>query len=200
MHHVRAGFRHRHRMGPALSRLGKHDGSSAYLRLSTRPIDQKMAQVPTDPVARERRRKHLVAGGYVLRRADDARVTIAAMGAVVPEAIAAANRLTELGTPADVLCITSPGLLFDAVQARRGMGTAPDWILNTLLPASQARPMVTVLDGHPHTLAFLATVHGVPATHLGVRRFGQSGDLASVYRYHEIDDAAIARAAMDLID
>jgi len=49
--------------------------------------------------------------------------------------------------------------------------------------------MVTVLDGHPHTLPFLATVHGVPATHLGVTRFGQSGDLASAYRY-----------AMDLID
>jgi pyruvate dehydrogenase E1 component len=99
-----------------------------------------------------------------------------------------------------VLCITSPGLLFDAMQARRGMGEAPDWILDTLLPAAQARPMVTVLDGHPHTLAFLATVQGVPATHLGVTRFGQSGDLASVYRYHEIDEAAIARAAMDLID
>jgi pyruvate dehydrogenase E1 component len=184
----------------ALSQLGKPDGSSAYLRLSTRPIDQKLAQVPTDPVARERRRKHVVAGGYVLRRADDARVTLVAMGAVVPEAIAAANRLNELGTPADVLCITGPGLLFDAVQARRGMGAAPDWILDTLLPAAQARPMVTVLDGHPHTLAFLATVHGVPATHLGVTRFGQSGDLASVYRYHEIDEAAIARAAMDLIN
>ena len=80
------------------------------------------------------------------------------------------------------------------------MGAAPDWILNTLLPASRAHPMVTVLDGHPHTLAFLATTQGVPATHLGVTRFGQSGDLASVYRYHGLDADSIVGAALDLVD
>ncbi|NNN29221.1 pyruvate dehydrogenase [Streptomyces sp. S3(2020)] len=183
-----------------LARLGRSDGHSAYLRLSTRPIDQTLAAVPADPVARERRRTHTVAGGYLLRRSNDAVVTIAAMGAVTPEALAAADRLTALGHPADVLCITSPGMLFEAVQARRGIGQAPDWILDALLPAPAARPLVTVLDGHPHTLAFLAAVHGVPATHLGVSEFGQSGDLASVYRHHGIDEAAIVCAALDLVD
>jgi pyruvate dehydrogenase E1 component len=60
--------------------------------------------------------------------------------------------------------------------------------------------MVTVLDGHPHTLTFLAGVHGVSASHLGVTGFGQSGDLASVYRHHGIDDDAIVGAALDLVD
>jgi pyruvate dehydrogenase E1 component len=40
----------------------------------------------------------------------------------------------------------------------------------------------------------------VPATHLGVTAFGQSGDLASVYRYHGIDTDGIVGAALDLID
>ncbi|WP_330323538.1 transketolase-like TK C-terminal-containing protein [Streptomyces pseudovenezuelae] len=184
----------------SLARLGRKDGRSAYLRLSTRPVDQTLADVPADPVARERRRRHTLAGGYVLRRTEGAVVTIAAMGALMPEASAAADRLTALGQPADVLCVTSPGLLFEAVQARRGLSDAPDWILDTLLPASAAGPLVTVLDGHPHTLAFLAAVHGVPATHLGVSRFGQSGDLASVYRHHGIDEPAIVCAALDLVD
>ena len=98
------------------------------------------------------------------------------------------------------MCVTSPGLLFDAVQARRGNGQAPTWILDSLLPADRATPMVTVLDGHPHTLAFLAGVNGVPATHLGVTRFGQSGDLDDVYRYHGLDTDSIIAAALDLVD
>ena len=60
--------------------------------------------------------------------------------------------------------------------------------------------MVTVLDGHPHTLAFLAGVRGVPASHLGVTRFGQSGDLESVYRHHGLDTEALVGAALDLVD
>ena len=60
--------------------------------------------------------------------------------------------------------------------------------------------MVTVLDGHPHTLAFLAGINGVPATHLGVTTFGQSGDLDDVYRYHGLDTDSIIAAALDLVD
>ena len=60
--------------------------------------------------------------------------------------------------------------------------------------------MVTVLDGHPHTLAFLAGVNGVPSAHLGVSAFGQSGDPRSVYRHHGIDTESIIGAALDLVD
>lgn len=77
-----------------------------------------------------------------------------------------------------------------------GIGAAaPVWVA---LARRYAR--VTVLDGHPHTLAFLAGVQGVLAAHLGVSRFGQSGDLASVYRHHRIDEPAIVCAALDLVD
>src|SRR4051794_21790554 len=183
----------------ALGRLGKPDGSSAYLRLSTRPVDQSMAAVPEDPAARERRRRQVVAGAYRLRQdVSDPGITLVAMGAVVPEVLAAADRLAGLGIGADV--VTSPGLLFRALQARRGLDDAPTWVLDAAFPADRARPMVTVLDGHPHTLAFLAGVHGVPATHLGVTQFGQSGDLASVYRQHGLDTDTVIGAALDLID
>ena len=40
----------------ALGRLGTPDGTSAYFRLSTRPIDQALAAVPADPAGRARRR------------------------------------------------------------------------------------------------------------------------------------------------
>ena len=183
-----------------LAQLGKPGGRSAYLRLSTRPIDQTLARIPDDPAGRERRRRNVVAGGYARRRHPQPAITICAMGAVVPEALGAADRMDAMGFPADVVCLTSPGLLFQAVQARRGHGQAPTRILDSLLPAERATPMVTVLDGHPHTLAFLATVNGVPATHLGVTRFGQSGDLHDVYRYHGLDTDSIVAASLDLVD
>ncbi len=56
------------RCWPASARLGRPDGSSSYLRLSTRPVDQRLAAVPADPAARERRRRQVVAGAYLLRR------------------------------------------------------------------------------------------------------------------------------------
>ena len=57
---------------------------------------------------------------------------------------------------------------------------------------------MTVLDGHPHTLAFLSGINSVPARNLGVSRFGQAGDVDDVYRYHSIDTDSIVRAALDM--
>jgi pyruvate dehydrogenase E1 component len=185
----------------ALSRLGRPGGSSAYLRLSTRPVDQALAGIPSDPAARERRRRHVVAGAYRLRHdVSDPGITLVAMGAVVPDVLAAAERLDGLGFPADVVVVTSPGLLFRALQARRGLDDGPTWILDSAFPEDRAAPMVTVLDGHPHTLAFLPGVRGVPGTHLGVTSFGQSGDLPSVYKLHGLDTETVVGAALDLVD
>ncbi|GAA2588858.1 pyruvate dehydrogenase [Dactylosporangium fulvum] len=184
----------------SLARLGRPDGTSAYLRLSTRSVDQTLAAVPADPAARERRRRQVVAGAYPLRRHADPAVTIAAMGALVPEALAAANRLEAAGVGADVLCVTSPGLLFEALQSRQGRSQSPSWILDQVFPAHRATPLVTVLDGHPHTLAFLSTIHRVRGIALGVTSFGQSGSIEDVYRYHGIDTDSVVRAALDLTE
>jgi pyruvate dehydrogenase E1 component len=183
----------------AMGQLGRPGGKSAYLRLSTRPLDQKLAAVPSDPAARERRRRQVVAGAYTLRSVGKPQAAIVAMGAMMSEAIAAADRLAEIGVPADVICVTSPGLLFEALQSRHGQGDAPSWILDQVFPADRAVPMVTVLDGHPHTLSFLANINQVNGRHLGVSRFGQAGDLDSVYRYHGIDADSIVSAVLDAV-
>ncbi|WP_091470601.1 transketolase-like TK C-terminal-containing protein [Paenarthrobacter nitroguajacolicus] len=183
----------------SMSQLGRSDGKSAYLRLSTKPVDQQLAAVPEDPAARERRRRQAVAGGYMLRAAATPSATIVAMGALVPEALAASERLAAQATPVDVVCVTSPGLLYEALQGRNGQNQdAPSWILDQILPSERAVPMVTVLDGHPHTLAFLANVHQVRSRNLGVDTFGQAGGIDDVYRYHGVDTDSIVRAVLDL--
>jgi pyruvate dehydrogenase E1 component len=179
----------------AMSRLGAPNGTSAYLRLSTRPIDQALAELPDDA---DERRRQVLAGGYRLRARDAARVAIVVQGALVPEALAAADTLEESGIATDVVCLTSADLVFRALQGRSGLGSGDPAILETLFP--RPLPLVTLLDGHPHTLAFLGALHGLPSAHLGVQRFGQVGDLAELYEHHEIDAESVVGAALDVLD
>ena len=182
----------------ALGDVGRPGGSSYYLRLSTLPVDQSLARVSADPAARERRRRLALAGGYLLNPEPFARLRIAAMGATVPEAVAAAEELDRLGYAAEVLCITSADLLFRA--ARRPAAPSETDPLAQLFPPDRPLPLVTVADAHPHTLAFLGSVSGTRSAFLGVSEFGQSGDLDAVRAHHGIDRAAITDAALGLLD
>ncbi len=183
----------------ALSRLGRPDGSGSYFRLSSRVIDQSLASIPTDPAARERRRRHVVAGGYALRRVEHPVVTLVGMGALMPEVLIAAERLEHLGIAADVVCVTSADRLYRAIRARTGHGDGDAAILDQVFPADRATPMVTVLDGHPHTLAFVASIRGVRGVNLGVTDFGQTGTLQELYKLHGIGSDAQIAAALDLV-
>ena len=173
----------------ALSRLGRPDGTSAYLRLSTRPIDQG---------AHTGTREEALSGGYRLRAPENPGVTIVVMGALVPEALAAADVLgEEAGVAAEVVCVTSADLLFRSFQARSGLGEGDPATIDRLF--GRPTPIVTLLDGHPHTLAFLAGAAGAPIACLGVQRFGQSGDIGELYEHHEIDAESVVGAALDLL-
>jgi pyruvate dehydrogenase E1 component len=186
----------------ALGSLGRPDGSAAYFRLSTRPLDQALAAVPSDPGAREQRRLQVLAGGYVLREAErPPDVTLVAMGAVLPDVLAAGEELSAGGLAVDVVCLTSADLVFRALQARQGLGDGGGYaILDALFPSERKAPIVAVLDGHPHTLAFLSAVRGVPIANLGVHDFGQSGDVQDLYAHFGIDSETVIGAALDLSD
>jgi pyruvate dehydrogenase E1 component len=185
----------------ALNHVGRADGSSAYFRLSTRPIDQSLAALPTDPGLREQRRRHAIAGGYAIRRSASApRLTLVGMGAIVPEVLGAADALTAADVDTDVINLTSADLLFRALQARQGLQPGNHRILDILFPPARRAPIVTVLDGHAHTLAFLAGVNGTPIANLGVSDFGQVGDINDLYAHHGIDTDTIIGAAWDLLD
>ena len=70
-------------------------------------------------------------------------------------------------------------------------------ILDLLFPPDAPAPLVTVLDGHPHTLAFLAAARGDRIRCLGVSEFGQSTNLPDAYTLHGLDPASIVDAALD---
>ena len=179
----------------AMSQVGVPGGTSSYFRLSTRPLDPALARVPEDEALLERRRRQAVAGGYRLSEhpADRDQVTLVGVGAMMPEVLAAADALAASGVTAGVVCLTSPDLVFRSLQDR-GAGT----VVDELFPAHAPAPLVTVLDGHPHTLAFLAGVRGDRTRNLGVTQFGQSSSVADAYALHGIDTASIVDAALTL--
>ncbi len=184
----------------ALGQLGREGGTSSYLRLSTRPVEQALAGVPEDPQARELRRRQVLAGGYRLRESERApEVTLVGMGVIMPELLGAADELTAGGIAVDAVCLTSPDLVFRALQTRQGLYDGEDEVLDALFPAQRTAPIVSVLDGHPHTLSFLAAIAGAPLACLGVQDFGQSGDVQDLYRHFGIDADTIVGAALDLI-
>ena len=177
-------------------------GQSAYLRLSTRPVDQALAAVPADPAARERRRRTSSPAPTCCGGTSSPAVTICAMGALVPEALAAAERLDAMGFGADVICVTSPDLLFQrhagAPRARRRPRTG-SWTRSS--PPSRAAPMVTrARRSSAHAGVPRRHSTGCPPRTWASPRFGQSGDLDSTYRYHHIDADSVVGAALDLID
>jgi pyruvate dehydrogenase E1 component len=185
----------------ALGALGRPDGTSAYFRLSTRPIDQSLAAVPDDDAARAERRCQAIAGGYLLRRAKATpQVVLVGAGAVMPEVLAAAGELEAEGIAVDVVCLTAADLVFRALQARQGLAPGDASILDALFPPGRAAPVVSVLDGHPHTLSFLSAVRRQPIASLGVSDFGQSGDVGDLYAHFGIDADTIVGAAVDLME
>ncbi|MEV0290338.1 pyruvate dehydrogenase [Kribbella sp. NPDC050820] len=186
----------------AMKHVGIPGGASAYFRLSTRPIDPALAKLPDDPVMLERRRNQSVAGGYRLTGHEAAleQVTLVGVGAIMPEVIAAAAELAKHHVTAGVVCLTSPDLVFRSLQRRGSLRSeGGSDIVEVLFPSSHPAPLVTVLDGHPHTLSFLGGARGDRIRCLGVTEFGQSSSLDDAYKIHGIDIASIVNAALALI-
>ncbi len=182
----------------AIGRLGRPGGRSALLRVSARPIEQALAGIPSDAEGRSRRRAGVLAGGYRLRDGEAGNgpgggpgpaVTLVGVGSVVADVLAAADKLTAgLGRGVGVVCLTSPDLLWRALQARRGLLPGDVTILDELFPADRRSPLVAATDGDPRALGFLAGVHGDPISTLG------AGMVVPV------DVATIVGAALDLLD
>jgi pyruvate dehydrogenase E1 component len=168
------------------------EGGSVYLRLSTVPVDQPRRDMSI-PL-----RDSVIEGGYWLRRpAPGSELAIVYTGVVAPEALKAHDEILEDIPGAGLLAVTSADRLYAgwAASTRRNSGTSH--IENLLAPLAPDASLVTVLDGHPATLAWLGSVGCYRVAPLGVERFGQSGNLPDLYRHYGIDAAAIIDAAAE---
>jgi pyruvate dehydrogenase E1 component len=178
--------------------LRDETGGSVYLRLSTRPIEQvKREMTPELSQA-------IVDGGYWLRRpGPNCQVIVAYTGAVAPEAVQAVGLMAEDRRDVGLLAVTSADRLnagwTAAQRAReRGLVHARSHIERLLADVPSHCGIVSVLDGHPATLAWLGAVQGHRSRSLGVEHFGQTGSIPDLYAHYGIDTNAIVAAAAAL--
>ena len=173
----------------ALAEIQEEGGESVYFRLSTRPVEQPEREL--DAALAEA----FIAGAYWLREpAPEAELAIVYCGAVAPEALLACEAIAEDVPGTGVLAITSPDRLQRDWRAALANGTTSlaERLLARLRPGAA---LVTVADSHPAILAWLGGVAHNVVVPLGVDRFGQSGDIADLYRVYGIDCDAIIDAA-----
>jgi pyruvate dehydrogenase E1 component len=188
--------------GPA-DVVGHVEDGSYYFRLTTRPLDQAPFEDARARIGDATLRRQVLSGAYRLVDAglsEGPTVQIAASGATVPEALAAAAELEEEGIRAHVIDVTSVDRLYAAWQRtlRQGIRTATTpSIAGALRQAfDMSAPIVTVHDASSHAMAWLGSALGVPAVSLGVDSFGQSGTVADLYRAHDLDSGSVVNAAL----
>jgi len=184
-------------MAEAFRLIDDPAGESTYLRLSTRGI----AQVER---ADDSWREGALAGGYWLREPGaNAEAAIVAMGAVMPEALAAWAELEPDIPGLGLLAVTSPDLLhrgWTAAQAGRWQGQRQASHVETLLSAlAPGAGLVTIADAAPASLSWLGGVRGQRVAPLGVEKFGQTGNLADLYAAYRLDGAAITEAVAEIL-
>jgi pyruvate dehydrogenase E1 component len=165
------------------------DGGSVYLRLTTRTLEQPVRQ-PSAEFA-----KAVIEGAYWWREpGPNADTVIVYQGCVAPEAIEAAGRIGEDRRDIGVLAVTSAASLHADWLARR-RERRMSIVERLLARVPRHATLITVIDGHPATLAWLGGVCGHRVQALGVSHFGQTGTIQDLYRHYGIGADGIAAAA-----
>ena len=180
---------------------------STYLRLTSKRVDQGLMKMPTDHAERDRLRRQVINGAYRLvdRSGEPGYdpgsnvIHIMASGAMIPEAVAASSTLLEEGIFANVVNVTGPGPLYRSFQnlihdSMDGRGSLDMFMADSIAPHSRSAPVVTVVDGHPHSLAWVGSALRTLVMPVGVTEFGQSGSRDELYREYRIDKDSIMAA------
>ncbi len=181
----------------AFDYIQRPEGSSVYLRLSTRVI------VQIERVNGDWEVDALKGAYWVHKPSGNAEAAIAFTGAIAPEVLDAWQKLTDDMPGLGLLNVTSPDLLHRNWSARRAArwtnsNAAPSHIEMLLSELAPNAGLVTVIDGSPSALSWLGGVKGMRVSPLGVDRFGQTGDLPDLYATYRLDAEAIIDAAAEL--
>ena len=184
-------------MEEAFRLIDDPQGESVYLRLSTRPLQQLEREG-------DAWKADCIRGAYWLREpAANCEAAIVAMGAILPEALAAHEELSADIPGLGLLAVTSPDLLhrdWTEAQAKRWRGErAPSHIETLLSRLAPGAGLVTLCDAAPASLSWMGGVLGQRVAPLGVEAFGQTGSLADLYAAYRLDQAAITEAMAEVL-
>ena len=113
--------------------------------------------------------------------------------------------MAEAKRDVGVLAVTSADRLqADLNKARRKRYTGADssaisHIEQKLIEVPRHAVLLTVIDGHPATLAWLGGVYGHRTISHGVEEFGQTGTIMDLYRLNHLDHESLVQTSLGSI-
>ena len=133
---------------------------------------------------------------WVRQRGPNDEVVVGVTGGVAPKAIKTVGMIGERRHDVGLLAVTSADRLnagWTASQRvrERGLASARDHVERLMEATPPHCTIVMVTDAHP---ALLGTVLGHRARALGVKHFGQTGNIMDLYAHYGIDANAIIGA------
>ena len=167
------------------------DGGSIYLRLSTRAIDQPLRNINNDL------QNDILSGGYWLKKpGPNPELILVYQGVTAHEVIEATGFLGDKFKDIGVLGITSSDCLFHDWKEKKmsyGNSSENSHIEKLFINVPKSTIIITVIDGHPMTLAWLGSVFGHKTIPLGVDRFGQTGNIKELFAEFMIDSESVCK-------
>ena len=181
----------------SLNFLQSEQGTSVYIRLSTRNIPQLERKID------ENLEKEIISGGYWLKvPTKNSELVILFSGQMSPEVYEVISKIED-EIDVGVLNVTSSERLYKdwtIIKSNQYHNSNSTSRIEKLFSITSDKvAIVTVLDGHSASLAWIGGAVKRKSISLGVDEFGQSGNLKDLYRRYKIDSEAIIDACAQII-
>ena len=182
----------------SFSYMQEENGSSVYIRLSTRNIDQIERKLDSS------NEEDILSGGYWLEKSSKkSDVIIVFSGVMAPEVLEAAEIMKEDELNISILSVTSNDRLYKnwkQTHKDRSLGINNKSRIEELFEnTNRESVIISVNDAHSSSLTWIGGALGKKIISLGVDEFGQSGNLKDLYKHYSLDAEAIVDACAQVL-
>ena len=177
-----------------LEYMQKREGSSIYFRLSTKKLRQPERKLS------QKNKQAIIKGCYWLQEPLTPKpIILICTGVIIGEIEKLEEEITKEEIDLGILIVTSPDKLYSDWMNAKGNNTVSH-IEKMLESYNRNTSLITLIDGHSSSLAWIGSVLGHKVYPMGLNKFGQSGDLDEIYKYTNIDfKSIIDRIAKSII-
>lgn len=174
------------------------NGSSVYIRLSTRNIDQINRKLTSSL------EQDILSGGYWLEGSEiNSEVIIVFSGVMAPEVLEASKQMQEDEINISILSVTSNDRLYKNWRQShkdKSLGINNKSRIEEIFENTNKNSVIiTINDAHSSSLTWIGGAVGKKIISLGVDEFGQSGNLIDLYRHYSINSEAIVDACAQVL-
>ena len=182
----------------SFSYMQEENGSSVYIRLSTRNIDQIERKLDSS------NEEDILSGGYWLEKSSKkSDVIIVFSGVMAPEVLEAAEIMKEDELNISILSVSSNDRLYKnwkQTHKDRSLGINNKSRIEELFENTNKEcVIISVNDAHSSSLTWIGGALGKKIISLGVDEFGQSGNLKDLYKHYSLDAEAIVDACAQVL-